>query len=76
MAARSRFGVRSRGLPCRPTVSHRCWSVKNKITFGRSRAELVLVSSVLVPVISIGIGESYLVGPQSIHRQHSRRCSN
>ncbi len=36
----SRSGSRGRGLPCRPTVSHRCWSVKKIITFGRSRVEL------------------------------------
>ena len=36
----SRSGPRGRGLPCRRTVSHRCWSVKKIITFGRSRVKL------------------------------------
>ena len=60
-AARSRFGVRSRGLPYRSRVSRRCWSMKKMITFGRSRVEVVMVSSHLVPVIGKGVCESNLV---------------
>ena len=60
-AVRSRFGVRSRGLPCRSRVSRRCWSMKKMITFGRSRVEVVMVSSYLVPVIGKGVCESYLL---------------
>ena len=33
-ASLSKFGVTSSALPCIPTVSHRCWSVKNTSTFG------------------------------------------
>src|SRR5215207_3612499 len=50
-----------RGLPCRLTVSHRCRSVKKRITFGRTRVKLVWISSLVLLVIRIDVCEPYLL---------------